>query len=545
MSHLIAGQYRKPALYGESGKHCMKTRNTISSLYDWLTLGLGFIIVLSLSLFWHNYAMGSAASEFTPAQFGQFKKHVLTVLIVECAAVFLLWLIMRLLKAPQQLSLTITALALGMVLTVNVFSLNIFHMEKFAGLPTLTKYIFVAIGFFIAYTASSALMSNYKIAGVLAIVSIGLVVFLSPKFDTLSHIEGTDVQPIGQARSDAPNIYFISFDSMIPRSLAKKFLNLDEVAYMDVLDNHNARIFKNGFAAFTPTKPAMNSMLTLDWEKFRRLDRKLRYDFFSGQKNSKVTEILHDRGYRVQTLFASGYFGNQKGAYIDHYYMGETISDSCDLINAGTLLGFCNMAITNVLSPLTGRKPLSLPAELKQQDLVAPMLDRMQITTSQNQPWFTMFHIYMPGHTLKTYRYDNADDLDVYRDYFEDRSKIAAGYLSRLLDFLEKNDPNAVALITGDHGTYTSRGLILKTIEDLEEKAIATKFHTQDRKGINIAVWPGDACAEEFSDLYSHPFTTNLEVGRKIIECAIAEPIEPPMRFPPNYIKLFQPYIYE
>jgi len=90
MSHLIAGQYRKPALYGESGKHCMKTRNTISSLYDWLTLGLGFIIVLSLSLFWHNYAMGSAASEFTPAQFGQFKKHVLTVLIVECAAVFLL-----------------------------------------------------------------------------------------------------------------------------------------------------------------------------------------------------------------------------------------------------------------------------------------------------------------------------------------------------------------------------------------------------------------------------------------------------------------------
>ena len=106
-----------------------------------------------------------------------------------------------------------------------------------------------------------------------------------------------------------------------------------------------------------------------------------------------------------------------------------------------------------------------------------------QITkvNADDKPQFVMASLYAPGHTGQSFRYDDAEQIEVFRREYIDGSETAARYLDLIIRHLEENDPGAILLVFGDHGPILSRGL---QFEDDPE------FVVQDNYGILGGVYP-------------------------------------------------------
>ena len=91
-------------------------------------------------------------------------------------------------------------------------------------------------------------------------------------------------------------------------------------------------------------------------------------------------------------------------------------------------------------------------------------------------PQFVMAYQKYPHHVDRSFRPGNASDIETYRSDYLRRSNLAAGILDATVRHLEENDPGAILLVYGDHGTIMS-GTV------------------QANYGVLGGVYPRDACA--------------------------------------------------
>ena len=119
-------------------------------------------------------------------------------------------------------------------------------------------------------------------------------------------------------------------------------------------------------------------------------------------------------------------------------------------------------------------------------------------------------HIYEPGHTDGSFRYDDTAQLQKYKTSYIEGSKRAVRYLESIIRYLKEDDPNAILFVYGDHGPFLSRGL---EFEDNRE------FAVQDHFGILGGVYPRDACADEFDDVSAQGYMTILDAVHAILRC--------------------------
>ena len=101
-----------------------------------------------------------------------------------------------------------------------------------------------------------------------------------------------------------PNIHLVSFDSMMPESLAEKYLGIN-VNYADVLREKGAVVFKNGFASQVPTQKSLSSISRLGDKRFFVPEE---VGYFSGRELSPLYFIFKKNGYKL----ASGFEGGKK-----------------------------------------------------------------------------------------------------------------------------------------------------------------------------------------------------------------------------------------
>ncbi len=322
----------------------------------------------------------------------------------------------------------------------------------------------------------------------------------------------------GVSFRETPNLYFVSFDSAIPRSLLEKHLGLETTDFLDVFDAHFRR-FPNFFVNAVRTKHSLNTLLALSVDVYRSQQTELRErgedrldpELFSGQNPSPLLEILHKNGYETTFIYVDSYFGRQKGSYIDNYI---TFSDNtvCNLLDAGirdiSFWGYCRFLVGSGVDWNTG---LTLSAE---QVTKASAEDGLQ---------FVMLHLPVPNHTDRSFRYDDAEAFERFRARYVERSQMAAGYLELIIRHLEENDPDAILLVYGDHGPFVSYGV---EFEDSPE------FVVQDHYGVLGGVYPRDTCAAEFDGDYM----TILDAVHALLRClsggqsALIEPREHTLR---------------
>lgn len=305
-----------------------------------------------------------------------------------------------------------------------------------------------------------------------------------------------------------PNLYFVSFDAMAPQVLLDKYLKLGATRFHDWFEKKFRR-FPNFFSNAPNTTHSLNLLLALDPSVYggqlkvleERGDEGNAF-LFSGQNPSPLLGILRKSGYETTSIYGDTFLGDKKGPYIDNFitYRNSTV---CNLLDAKIR----NVAFWMYCSFI------DLTDRFGQGSDVTDLMTVEQITKTDTDgtPQFVIAHIYTPGHTDKSFRYDVSESLEKYKArYLKEVNGRALSYLETIVRHLERNDPDAIFFVYGDHGPFLSQGL---SFADNRE------FVIQDHYGVLGGIYPRDACAAWFDDALSQGYLTILDAVHTILRC--------------------------
>ena len=125
-----------------------------------------------------------------------------------------------------------------------------------------------------------------------------------------------------------------------------------------------------------------------------------------------------------------------------------------------------------------------------------------------NRPQFAMIHLYHPAHVKPSYRHDNASQFSAYQARYLERSNSAARQLDAIVRHLEENDPGAILLVYGDHGTMASMGV---------KFADNPTFVVQSYYGVLGGAYPRETWFDEAEAAQNH--ITVLDAVHALLRC--------------------------
>lgn len=299
---------------------------------------------------------------------------------------------------------------------------------------------------------------------------------------------------------ERPNIYFISFDGAIPQALLKKHLGVEPTAFHD-LASREFRLFDNSFSHADQTYRSMNTLLSMGLVVPSSTD--FVKSLFAGHNPSPLFSLLDRQGYTTTTTFNSGYFGGNKGPWVDNYYFEGNIDSMCLLMpsSASFFYGYCTVA-----SLLMGRGGASAS-----NDFVVGVVKQVAATT--DAPQFVMAHVYAPRHTpVSQYNHDSATQRAEATEIYTAGLKEAGRHLEDIVRHVSEVDPTSMVLLYADHGILMlGKRYRLSDHPDLV-------FH--DRFGIILGLRPKDACRSEFDAVYQRQdYMTTLDAIEAILRC--------------------------
>ena len=369
------------------------------------------------------------------------------------------------------------------------------HTDLWTTAPAIVILLCAGAGFalFVAFRVIDDRPQAGAALPAAALVGLGAVIagHAEPRVEAVSG----DVSNIRDVSlSKTPNLYFISFDALVPRALLKKYLDVETTGFHALFDARFRR-FPNLFANGAATKPTLHTLLALDPRVHESQAAVLGFDTrtFAGHHPSPLLGILRRSGYETSTLFWSTYFGRRKGPFVDNYihFQDRTLCGMLDeAIRPWAFWGYCRWF---------RHEGPTLP----------PVVERITSMNVDGEPQFMMAHMLVPGHTGVIYRHGDAAALADYRVHYLAAAERAAGSLDRIVRHVEA-DPDAILLVYGDHGMWVSRGV---EFDDDPE------FFVQDRFGVLGGVFPPDACAPWFDAAAAPGWMTLLDAVHAVLFC--------------------------
>ncbi|MDP6530851.1 MAG: hypothetical protein QF375_03085 [Arenicellales bacterium] len=402
--------------------------------------------------------------------------------------------------------------------TANIFSVNLILNDAYTDLPHFVWLLTVLLAVFILFSIMNMMDDYPRVAKVILIIVtsavIGIVaealIFSGKPPDAATGPGRTSAKNIRLVDfKTRPNVYFISFDALMPKVLVHKFFGLEKTPYHDILDAHLRR-FKNMFADKASTIGSLNSLLAFDLDYYNSLGKKKNErHLFSGRKPSPLLEIFKHNGYTTNTLFQRPYFGDKKGPYVDNYFT-ERGDGVCEFVNEEfkkfIFLGYCRLKTTRIFTSLLTRLSLS-----NQRSEMEFLLAKLQSGLDKGKPQMFMAYIFSPGHTPKSFNWKKPETVEKFRLTYLRNSSTAAEYLDQLITFIFREDPSAILFVYGDHGAFITRGAKMKDND--------ITLHIHGRSGIYGGIYPPDRCAESFAKPYTEGFMTVMQGAHMIIRC--------------------------
>ena len=328
-------------------------------------------------------------------------------------------------------------------------------------------------------------------AAVLAALAAMVTGHSDPRFGSAVSGDVSNVRGVSLSRT--PNLYFISFDALVPRALLKKYFDVDGTGFHTLFDAKFRR-FPNLFANADATRRSLYTVLALDPQVYNSQRAASRDPgTFSGRSPSPLLGILRGNGYETSTLFDNSYLGRRKGPWVDNYvhFTNNTLCNLLDeAIHPWAFWGYCRWF-------------------RRGGGHFRPFLERITSADAGGEPQFTMAHLYIPGHTGASYRHGDAAEFERYRAGYLRRIETAAVYLDRIVRHVEE-DPGAILLLYSDHGMWLSRGVGFR--RDPE-------FFVQDRYGVLGGVFPPEACAPWFDAAAAPGWMTLLDAVHAVLSC--------------------------
>ena len=397
----------------------------------------------------------------------------------------------------------VPALSLGLVFLA--FSLRLNFLSAFLDL-SFEKYLisFVCLWSVIWLALGVGVAENRVpkpgfIAAVVAVLAIPTVfsigVFVAEatrrgSLDDKANVQVSHALPAGWEKLrfvERPNIYLLSFDSLIPSDVAAAYMRIDRPDYYRLTPGL-LRELPNSLVFKVPSINSLNALMRLDQKRSTPAQQNL----FTGVGLSPLGEVARLNGYGVVTGWPGYVPMWRRGSGVDRviHHMSSGHGDESFLCEAGKASGrrikirglfFCSVLINGSLVMSVGGVEFDRKVELKPfRDIV--LQAAMDVPRSA-QPTILFAYVYDPiGHTYEDFDFSSAKQLNIYREQFLAQSIVASEVIERNVKSIRSGDPKAIIMIFGDHGAGLSRGM-----DPLDDP----KFFHSDRHRVFLAVANG------------------------------------------------------
>lgn len=413
---------------------------------------------------------------------------------------------------------------LSIAILFNLFSLKMNFYEIILQLPLITYWLLVLLIYL--------LISSFIIRSIYLNRSpkpfyfyLAAVIFISPlavigytKFLDKSHNHISDNLEVWSKVKfkEKPNIYLLSYDSLIPQDVAADFLGISYLPYMAEIKTNFTEIPKS-VSIHVPTTPSLNAIMRLDQKKQRSIDA-----YFAGKSLSILGYVMHVNNYRVVTGHPTYYFG-AKGPFIDEF------------LTRGKVVFLANTTLCNGFNDsykVRVRMFFACPVYVKIQAANSPLLtylfypqvyenqfgwqeivvEHIKNTAQKNKPTLTfLYDSTTLGHTNSDYKHEDILKKEEYKNKFFKAANILNNQLEQIFDTIQQYDPAAIVIVFGDHGAYMSRAT---RVSD------NPRFFYVDRHKILMAIMnTKNKCAELKNLYYAKDYATPSRLILDMISC--------------------------
>lgn len=496
-----------------------------------------FFLISLASLLWmasQNYA------EFSHSEMAVLCVYALVIFIMQAALIgSLAWV-----EYKVKIARILSKGAAAIFTAFNVYTLVIVHNARFAGMDAslLTVFLAALVGVFsLLYFISNSTFRKFSKTFVVVLIVV-MAVRAVPGFvggERGGYIPEHFKIPVFKEK---PNVYVITFDAISPEPVIRNNLGLLDLPYVNEVEKLGGRIIPNAFAERIPTKRSLNSFLAMDLDYYKEV--KHPYRMLTGEVLSPVYESFRRNGYKIGFMYETSYFGGDVGA-LDYYGVARVEGICKHVEKSYSLLGYCFNPVQEAVSFFTKSKNSEYPKAL---------FDHIAETGASDENWFTMAHVYQPGHAKNSFNAYKKEDWEEFRRYYEIRMNSVTNDIRSLVTTIRNNDPGAVLIIFGDHGGLTSVGLLGKDAGAIKEHALdfteadmpqdspmTYKQIVQDRHAVFMAVFaPAGFCEDGFKQ---NPFAT-MRAMREIFKCLSGGEDPLPQDYQPNDDK-WVPYKYQ
>ncbi len=434
------------------------------------------------------------------------------VAIIACFAALLLFLICRLLPG-------IFIASLSVALVGTFFSLKLSQYQSFIALSSYALLFIFIITSALVFICIYKLHRHQRKPGFLAYLFLLVFGLSAPALhwwqdrskvsdeSSLSLIEKSELSKI--TLKSKPNIYLLSYDSMIPGDVAAKYLEID-LPYQDTIDQSFIEI-PHSLSFYVPTMPSISDVMRLG-----QSDQRLDYNSFAGNSPSILQHLLHKNDYKIITGFPSDYFG-LKGKFIDKrlFLVSKRLKNSvlCIAQDGNERLRiFAACTVENYLFEQHRKLYNAIFGANVYKKWHDVIVNQIKINSSgrSKSPVFTYLYTYKPiGHTSKSYT-GTDEQRRRYKRHFQRYADALKTQLIEIMQTIRNYDPTALLVVFGDHGAWLSR-----EVNPDEDPA----FFYQDRHRIMMAVGRTEHECADKNQLGSNAYQTPSRLTLSILLC--------------------------
>lgn len=296
------------------------------------------------------------------------------------------------------------------------------------------------------------------------------------------------------------SVYIIGIDSMVSRLAYRELFNASGSPAYYWLE-------ANGFDLYDLRSPGdqtlttYGSLLSQSANVHPRTVRKL----FNGLQPSPLYDFLKQVGFNRQFFYSNEYFGQDEGR-IESFFPKSTKFSFCAYADDRWGYYFCrlfrNFADEAQVTSTHNKVHYEFWCD--------------HVTLNPSERWFSIHHIWFPGHTMGPYDGANFEHRSQFRDYFIGAQDRLAELLDQITSYIHLRDPEAVVVFFGDHGAFLLRGLKPgSTVVDFVTP-VSSELLEMDSRSILLAVRPLGFCQSELSRM-----SDSALMLRVLAECAL------------------------
>jgi hypothetical protein len=406
----------------------------------------------------------------------------------------------RIARTRGAVAVCIQRLIFATFFVFNIYSVLLVHISTDSGIFVYRNHLSVVLLVMILLLYGVKLWKFVSVSG----LAFGMIVSIQLLLDEFVIEKGNVAMPriaavpTFERRS---NVYFLSFDALIPTDVVDFFLHQPEPEYSVYLREHGFREVKNSFAASVPTRPSLNTIAAVDTNYCNRLGEDC-LGLVIGKHQSPLYTVFKKNGYETVFIGHTNYFGDKKGPYLDRYIVGQF--EVCRYTDEEwAFLGYCW---------LEKHRNLNL---LFRTIYPGQSVETMIARGIKASPHFFMTYTFLPTHTPRSYDTYDPKHFKIYQERFLKKQLETVRVIETFIEAIKTRDPNSVVIIFGDHGAWISRSWKKKQGKPDPAGIVWTEdLMILERHRVALFVYPKDFCVDEIRG----PYTLN-RLGRSVAKC--------------------------